>query len=376
MTEENMIDEHEGALTEELAGSLRAAAALTPRSADPYGPLGPAIARSRRRRTAVGASLAVVAVVGAAVGIGSAMGRGDRAAAGVSAAAGGKTPKPFAPPARTATSPATSPVTHPAAPGTYSAPSRPTWTTGPQMMAGWPADYSLFPGFQASTAAAKPTVDAMIHAYGKPVGDGTRTVLDNLVGSFKLCGYSLSSYTFKLEWAGDLAHSGGNGAAVVDVSHGGAVYRMVGWDSYKGIWLQLPAVVDANEAAHAEAVGQAELDQPAQVVYAVVVAAPGSKVTVKGTLSTRALDGTQTPFQADPVTVGASGVAEVKLAGGESDSFLAYPTITSTTIVRPDGTTASVPVLGGSSAAQEQAARELLPANTTCPGPHPATPLN
>lgn len=92
-----MTDEHESAFTDELAGSLRATTALSPRSADPYGPLGPAIARDRRRRTTLGASLAVVAVLGAAVGIGSAVGRGGSGPASA-AAAGGPTHSPLAPP--------------------------------------------------------------------------------------------------------------------------------------------------------------------------------------------------------------------------------------------------------------------------------------
>ena len=74
-----MIDDHENDFTDELATSLRDTAALTPCTADPYGPLGPAIARDRKRRTTIGASLAVVAVVGGAVGIGSAVGRGGSA---------------------------------------------------------------------------------------------------------------------------------------------------------------------------------------------------------------------------------------------------------------------------------------------------------
>ena len=41
--------------------------------------LGRAIARNRRRRTGIGASLAVVAVLGAAIGIGDAVGRGGPA---------------------------------------------------------------------------------------------------------------------------------------------------------------------------------------------------------------------------------------------------------------------------------------------------------
>ena len=374
-----MTDEHESAFTDELAGSLRAAAALSPRSADPYGPLGPAIARDRRRRTTLGASLAVVAVLGAAVGIGSAVGRGGSGPASA-AAAGGPTHSPLAPPTNPATSPATSPVTHDSAPttppsspsATTSSPPSSSSTTGQAMMFGWPTDYALFPGYQTSTAQAKPTVDAMIHAYGKPVGDGTRDVLDNLVGSFKLCGYTLSSYTFKIEWAGNLAHSGGDGAAVIDVSHGGAVYRMFGSDSYKGIWLELPETIDASEATHPEAAPLAELDSPAQVFYAPVVAAPGSKVTVAGTKTTDIVNGTTEPFQSDQVTVGSSGVVEVKLTTRDPKTgFLAYPNITSVTIVRPDGTTATVPLLGGTSDAQEQAARELLPANTTCPGMTP-----
>ncbi|MEY9928063.1 hypothetical protein ABH926_002697 [Catenulispora sp. GP43] len=387
MTEDNMTDdhessladEHEGALADELADSLRAAAALTPRSADPYGPLGPAIARDRRRRATLGASLAVVAVLGAAVGIGSAVGRGGSAGPASAAAAGSTTTSPFAPPTNPATNPATDPVTHsaPAAPPTTastttSTPPPLTFTTSQAMMFGWPTDYSLFPGYQTSTAQAKPAVDAMIHAYGKPVSDGTRDVLDNLVGSFKLCGYPLSSYTFKLQWAGDLAHAGGDGAVVVDVSHGGAVYRMFGSGSYKGVWLQLPETVDASEAAHVEAAPLAELDSPAQVFYAVVVAAPGSKVTVAGTKTNAKVYGSPVPFQADPVTVGASGLVEVKLTTRDAaNGFLAYPDITSVTIVRPDGTTASAPLLGGTSDAQEQAARELLPATTTCPGMTP-----
>lgn len=368
-----MNDEHEDVFTDELATSLRATAASAPRSADPYGPLGKAIASDRRRRRAgIGASLAVVAVVGGAIGIGSEVGRGSSASA-QSPAAGTYTATPAAP----ATSPPSSPAKAavPPASSTSTPPPAPT-TTDQEMMFGWPADYSLFSGYLSSKAAAGPTVDAMIHAYGRPVSGGTRNVLVNLVGSFKLCGYSLDSYTFSLRWAGNLAHSGGSGTAIVDVSHQGATFRMVGTDSYKGVWLQLPAAVDATEAPSTEAVAQPELDQPAQVFYATVWAAPGSKVTVTAT-TPATFGSTQTTAKTySPVTVGASGVTEVELTTRGANGYLPYPTITGVTVVRPDGTTATAPLLGNTTPADESAARSLLPANTTCPGVHPETPLS
>lgn len=372
-----MNDDHEDVFTDELATSLRATAASTPRSADPYGPLDKAIARDRkRRRTGLGASLAVVAVLGCGIGISSQVGHGGSAPAQSPAAAAGPYTTPTAPatsatssPAKTATTPTSS----------MSAPPPVALTTAQAMMFGWPSDYSLFPGYSSSKAAAGPTVDAMIHAYGKPVGEGTRNVLTELVGSFKLCGYSLNSYTFSLRWAGDLAHSGGTGATVVDVSHQGATFRMVGYDTYKGIWLQLPTALDASEAPHAEAVGQPELDQPAQVFYATVWAAPGSKVTVTATTNDSIINpgqGKTTSQTYSPVTVGASGVAEVKLTTRDPhNGYLPYPTITGVSVTRPDGTTATAPLVGNTSAAEEQSARSLLPANTSCPGVHPETPL-
>jgi hypothetical protein len=369
MTEDFMIDEHDSALTDELATSLHATAALTPRTADPYGPLGTAIARDRRRRTTIGASLAVVAVVGAAVGIsGEVNHRGpasDPTPGAAAAVVAGTTNSPVAPP--------TSPVTHGAAPKTQLPPPILSMSTSQAMMLGWPTDYSLFPGYATSKSEAVPTVDAVIHAYGKQVDEGTRNVLVNLVGSFKLCGFQLNSYDFTLRWAGGLAHSGGQGAVVVDVSHGGATYRMVGFDSYKGVWLQLPGTVDASEAAHVEAAPLPELDQPAQTIYEPVVAAPGSKVTISGTETNGPGTGS-TPFHTDTVTVGSSGVVEVKLTGHDGEGLVPFPTVTAVTIVRPDGTTASAPLLGATTAAHEQTARELLPANTTCPGLTPETP--
>lgn len=83
-----------------------------------------------------------------------------------------------------------------------------------------------------------------------------------------------------------------------------------------------------------------------------------------------------TPFQTSTVTVGSSGVVEVKLTSPDLNHYLAYPTITAVTIIRPDGTTTAAPLVGGTSPAQEQAARELLPADTTCPGVTPETPLS
>lgn len=371
-----MSDELDNDFADELATSLRAAAAETPQTADPYGPVGIAVSRDRKRRTAIGASLAVVAVLGAAIGIGDEVGRGSSASVQSSGVAPGSDRTPTAKPTPAAPTPSATPSTStakagdPPTPQTSSPPSMPSASP---MMLGWPTDFSLFPGYRGATTEAVPTVNAIVDAYGKPVDQGTRNVLDNLVGTFKLCGYSLSSYTFTLRWAGDLAHSGGNGAALLDVSHGGATYRMFGFDTFKGVWLMLPATVEATTAAHTDAAPLAELDQPAQVFYEPVVAAPGSKVTVSGTKS----DGINppTPFQADTVTVGASGVAEVNLKTPGPGGDVMYPTITEVRIVRPDGTTATAPLLGGTSAAQEQSARELLPANTVCPGMTPEVPL-
>jgi hypothetical protein len=373
MTEDTMTDEHESAFTDELATSLRATAALTPRTADPYGPLAPAIARDRRRRTGIGASLAVVAVLGAAVGIGSAVGRGGPASAQpLEAAAGTST---TAPPT-TPTTPATSPASPATPPTSKSLPPTLSKPTAQETMLGWPTDFSLFPGYTTAKAQAEPTVNAMIHAYGKQVGQGTHNVLDELVGSFKLCGYPLTSYTFTLRWAGQLPHSGGDGAAVVDITHNGATYRMAGFDSYKGVWLQLPTAVTADQAARVEAVPLPELDQPAQAFYAAVVAAPGSKVTISGEARRIVMpDSTPstTPFT-DTATVGPSGVVEVKLTGRADNGELPYPTITTVSILRPDGSTGTVPLVGGTSTEQEQSARQLLPADTTCPGLHTVTP--
>lgn len=364
-----MTDEHESAFTDELATSLHAAAALTPRSADPYGPLGPAITRDRRKRTTIGASLTVVAVLGAAVGIGSALGHGGPGSNQPLAAAAGTSTT--APPS----TPTTNPATHPAPPTARTSPPPSLKTTGQAMMLGWPTDFSLFPGYKTAKSQAEPTVNAMIHAYGKQVDESTRNVLDELVGSFGLCGYPLSSYTFTLRWAGNPVHSGGDGAVVVDISRGGATYRMFGTDSYKGVWLQLPTAITADQAAHVEAVPLPELDSAAQVFYGVVVAAPGSKVTISGTES-HMLNQTSTSFQTDPVTVGPSGVAEVKLTSRGDHGEMPYPTIATVRVVRPDGTIEPAPLVGGTTAAQEQSARQLLPANTTCPGLHPETPLS
>lgn len=375
-----MTDDHESVFTDELAASLRATAASAPRTTDPYGPLGPAIARDRRRRTTLGASLAVVAVLGAAAGISSELGRGGPASDRTVGAAAGTSTSPAtnvaapAVPSTPATPNTPATPTAPTAPTTKASPPGSLSTTSRVTMLGWPTDYSLFSGYATSKAQAGPTVNAMIHAYGKQVDESTRNVLLNLVGSFNLCGYPLSSYTFTLLWAGDLAHAGGGGGAVVvDVSHGGATYRMVGSDSYKGVWLQLPTAIDAGEASHVEAAPLPELDQPAQTFYATVVAAPGSKVTISGT-KRDAFDAPPTPFHTNTATVGASGVVEVKLTSPDINHYVPYPTITAVTIVRPDGTTAMAPLVGGTSPAQEQAARELLPANTTCPGLTSETP--
>ena len=372
-----MSDELDNDFTDELATSLRAAAAETPQTTDPYGPVGVAVSRDRRRRTAIGASLAVVAVLGAAIGIGDEVGRGSSASVQSSGVAPGSARTPTATPPPAAPTPSATPSTSTAKAGDPPTPQgSPSWSrpsTSQMMMLGWPSDFSLFPGYKTATTEAVPTVNAIVHTYGKPVGQGTRNVLDNLVGSFKLCGYSLSSYTFTLRWAGDLAHSGGNGAALVDVSHGGATYRMFGLDTYKGVWLMLPTTIDTTTAAHTDAAPLAELDQPAQEFYEPVVAAPGSKVTVSGTKTDGF--GPPTPFQSDTVTVGASGVAEVELKTTGPQGGVMYPTITEVRIVRPDGTTATAPLLGGTSAAQEQSARELLPANTVCPGMTPEVPL-
>lgn len=362
-----MTDEHESAFTDELATSLHAAAALTPRTADPYGPLGPAIARDRRRRTTIAASLAVVAVLGAAAGIGGAVGHGGPAS-GQSAPAAAGTPTTAAP--STATKNHESLTTPPA---TDSSPPRVSTTDPLPMMLGWPSDYSLDPGYQTSKSQAEPTVEAMIHTYGKQVDDGTRNVLDELVGSFQLCGYPLTSYTFTLRWAGDLPHLGSDGAAVVDIAHAGTTYRMAGYGSAKGVWLQLPTAITADQATRVETVPLPKIDSSTQEFYVAVVAAPGSKVTISG-IERHDLDHTTTSFQTDTVTVGASGAVEVKLTSRGARGDIPYPTIASVRIVRPDGTVGPAPLVGGDNTVQEQSARQLLPATTTCPGIRPETP--
>jgi hypothetical protein len=213
---------------------------------------------------------------------------------------------------------------------------------------GWPVYYPASSTF----AASQSTVNAMTQAFGKQVDDGTRKVVLAMVDSFHVCGYSLDSYTFKLRWVGDLAHSGGHGAAVVDITHGGDTYRMVGYDTYKGVQLGLPFQLTGDTVTRVEAATW-ELDQQAQIYYELVVAAPGSKVAVSA--------GSAAPTT---VTVGPSGVAEVEFADSKVNNSFPLPATTDM-VTRPDGSTAAVPqVIYTKEVAK--AARQLLPADTSC----------
>lgn len=350
-------------LIDEVSAGLRARAAMTPRSADPFGPVGAAVAADRRRRTIYGASLAAVAVMGVSLtvgrlglGLGEGAGnarvaQGQQAMLEPGALQGSTTGGPASPPTPATsrrTSSQTSPTTA-ASSGNVSDRSMPK-------VPGWPLNYPASSTFTAS----EPTVNAMITAYGQPVDDGARHVLLNLVDSFHVCGYNLSSYTFKLRWAGDLAHSGGHGAVVVDITRGGATFRMMGYDTYKGVQLDPPFQLTGDEAARFE-VADGEFDEPAQTAYEIVTAAPGSKVGVS-----------VQPSSASPptVTVGPSGVVEVQTYVLTPGGMYQPALVTAIMVTRPDGSTASVPRPSFSEAA-EKAARQLLPSSSICPVAQP-----
>ena len=342
-----IVDTEQNDLIKELSAGLRAQAAMTPRSADPFGPVRTAIAADRRRRTVLGASVAAVVAVAGGAAVAGGLGLGNGRAAhnqratvlpGDGTSSSSKTGTPTV---ATTTPPTGSSSTPPS--------SATTTSTAFADRPGWPLLYPTSSTFGAS----QPTVNAMIHAYGKPVDDGSRTVLLNMIDSFHVCGYDLGSYTFKLQWAGDLAHSGGHGAAAIDITRGGATYRMVGYDTYKGVLLALPIPVTGAEASHPE-VTDYEFDQPNQTDYQLVTAEPGSKVVVSVASA---------PLPA--VTAGPSGVVEVQTAVLQHGEQYSPPQVTGITITRPDGSTVSAPQPAFTRDA-EQTARHLLPSDTQC----------
>jgi hypothetical protein len=315
---------HDGFL-EDLTASLKARAASAPRSADPFGGMREAVGRSRRRRAAGGAAVAVLAASWVGISLAQRYGPDDPSAGGP--------PKSQQQP--TAAGSPDAPDSEPSS--GYSAPP----TSQPSMLPpAWPFDYPI----SSSFAASAPTADAMIHAFGKPVSADDRRALLNLVDSFKVCGYPLGSYRFTLLWAGDVPHNGGRGGVLVDVARGGVTFRMGAFNSNKGVYVEPPVRVPAAGVGHPEGDTYA-FDEAKQIGYEVVFAAPGSTVTVL-----------KTGASVD-IPVGAAGMAEVPSTPGKDLTISVH---------RPDGTGVSLPVPDPDSRAQRLDAWTLLPAGTSC----------
>lgn len=310
----------------DLAASLRATAASAPRSPDPFGGVRTAIGRARRRRTAGGAAVAVLAVSGAAIGLAGQFGPARPVSIGA-----GQTP--------TGRQHSTSP-----APSTPSIPSSQSGSTSVPLPPAWPNEY---PNNSRTLGTAMPVVNAMITASGKKVSADNRAALTSIVEAFAACGYPLNDYQFKLLWAGNLQHSGHPGAVLVDVTRDGTTYRTGAFGSYKGVYVDLPVRVQGNEIGRVEGVDDWEFDLAAQTSYEAVIAAPGSQVVV-----------TTTAGRLPAATVGASGVVEIAVP------HLTYQ-VPGITVTRPDGSTGAVPAPHDDAAGRLDAWK-LLPADTAC----------